>query len=68
MNTGSISNDINSDTDLFELGVGVDSVSTLELVIALEEEFGINIDESEISYEIFSSLGSLTDFVNEYLD
>lgn len=55
--------DISPDRSLFELGVGVDSVSTLEFIIELEEELGISIDESEIVPGVLSNLDSLCDFI-----
>lgn len=55
--------DISPQRSLFELGVGVDSVSTLEFVMELEEELGISIDESEIEPGVFETLDSLCDFI-----
>jgi acyl carrier protein len=55
--------DIKDDTPLIELGVGVDSVATLELIVALEEEFQIGIDESEINREILTNLGSISAYI-----
>lgn len=55
--------DISPQRSLFELGVGVDSVSTLEFVMELEEELGISIDESEIKPGVFATLDSLCDFI-----
>lgn len=55
--------DISLRRPLFELGVGVDSVSTLEFVMELEEELGISIDESGIEPGVFRTLDSLCDFI-----
>jgi len=46
-----------------ELGIGIDSVSTLEFLVALENEFGINIDESSIEIETLENVESISDFV-----
>jgi acyl carrier protein len=56
--------DIEDDTLLIELGVGVDSVSTLELIVALEEEFHIAIDEGEVNPELISSINSISNYVS----
>ncbi|HWP92255.1 MAG TPA: acyl carrier protein [Thermodesulfobacteriota bacterium] len=56
---------IKDDTPLIELGVGVDSVATLELIVALEEEFEIGIDESEINRELLTNLTSISDYISE---
>lgn len=57
--------DIKDDTPLIELGVGVDSVATLELIVALEEEFQISIDESEINPELLTSLLKISNFISD---
>jgi len=55
--------EISVQQSLIELGVGVDSVSTLEFIMELEEEFGISIDESEINPEVLETVGSLSQFI-----
>lgn len=55
--------DISAEQSLIELGVGVDSVSTLEFIIELEEEFGVSIDESEVSPGILETVESLSEFI-----
>jgi len=41
----------------------LDSMAVVQLIGALEEQFGFAIDDDEISAETFATLGSLTDFV-----
>lgn len=55
--------DISAGQSLIELGVGVDSVSTLEFIMELEEEFGVSIDESEVSPEALETVESLSEFI-----
>jgi len=55
--------DIRDDSSLIDLGVGLDSVATLKLVVALEEEFQISIDEGEITSEILESVNSIQSFL-----
>ena len=55
--------DISAEQSLIELGVGVDSVSTLEFIMELEEEFGVSIDESEVDPGILETVDSLSEFV-----
>jgi acyl carrier protein len=38
-------------------------VATLELIVALEEEFQISIDESEIKPELLANLTSISDYI-----
>jgi len=56
--------EIENDQPLMELGIGIDSVSTLEFLVALENEFGINIDESSIEIETLENVESISDFVS----
>ncbi len=58
------SEDIKDDTLLIGLGVGVDSVATLEFVVALEEEFQISIDENEINPELLATVSSISDYIS----
>lgn len=55
--------DIVDDEPLFGNGLGLDSIDALELVVALEKEFGIIIPDEDVGKEAFASLNSLTAFV-----
>ena len=55
--------DISAEQSLIELGVGVDSVSTLEFIMELEEEFGVSIDESEVDPGVLETVENLSEFV-----
>lgn len=54
---------IEDDAPLFGEGLGLDSVDALELVVALEREFGIRIKSNEIGREAFASVASLAQFI-----
>lgn len=54
---------IDENAPLFGEGLGLDSVDALELVVALEREFGIKIKSQELGQEVFSSVNSLSDFI-----
>jgi acyl carrier protein len=43
----------------------LDSMAVLELVAALEERFGITVDDDDVTAEVFETLGTLTEFVEE---
>jgi acyl carrier protein len=45
----------------------LDSMAVINLITALEEHFGIAVDDDEISATTFATLGSLTQFVNQKL-
>ncbi|HKQ32871.1 MAG TPA: acyl carrier protein [Thermodesulfobacteriota bacterium] len=55
---------LSDDTPLIEYGVGVDSVSRLEFLVALEEEFCIRLDESEITPEFFETVSGIAGFIS----
>ncbi|MGB0721678.1 MAG: acyl carrier protein [Gammaproteobacteria bacterium] len=44
-----------------------DSMAVVTVITAVEEHFGIAVDDDEISAETFETVGSLTDFVDRHL-
>ncbi|MCF7854624.1 MAG: acyl carrier protein [Candidatus Pacebacteria bacterium] len=42
---------------------GVDSLNLLELVVGIEEEFGVAIDDNEFRVKNFETVNALADFV-----
>jgi acyl carrier protein len=54
---------IGDDEALFGDGLGLDSVDALELVVALEKEYGIKIRSDEIDPQAFATVDSLARFV-----
>lgn len=55
------------DTDaLFgDEGLGLDSVDAIELVLAIEKEYGVKITDSKQYETIFASVQSLLNYINE---
>ena len=54
---------LNAATPLFGSLPELDSLAVVELVAAIEDRFGIVVDDEEFSGEIFETLGSLAAFV-----
>ncbi len=54
--------EIKTDVSLME-AYGVDSVSLLELVVGLEEAFGIQLDDGDFDVRHFATVAALRDFV-----
>lgn len=50
---------------LFGEGLGLDSIDALELVLGLEQEFGVKIEDEEVGGEALASVDSLAEFVRE---
>ncbi|MCH8028335.1 MAG: acyl carrier protein [Candidatus Dadabacteria bacterium] len=53
---------------LIEYGVGADSVATLELLVALEGEFGVSIDESAVTLAELESVSAMAGFIAKLLE
>ncbi|GAA4675558.1 acyl carrier protein [Phytohabitans rumicis] len=56
--------DIDASTPLLGSLPELDSMAVLELVAALEQRFGITIDDEDVTAEVFETLGTLTAFVD----
>jgi acyl carrier protein len=46
-------------------GLGLDSVDSIELVLAIEKEYSVKINDSTQYETIFSSVGSLLKYIND---
>ena len=49
---------------LFGDGLGLDSIDALELVLGIEQEFGVKIEDQEVGGRALSSVESLTEFLS----
>ena len=56
-----------ADTGLLGSLPELDSMAVVNLITAMEERFGIAVDDHEISGDTFASVGSLTHFVADKL-
>jgi acyl carrier protein len=57
--------DIASDANLFGDGLGLDSVDALELGLALQKRYGINIDpETRNMRQHFATVANLSEYVS----
>ncbi|PLY09952.1 MAG: acyl carrier protein [Arcobacter sp.] len=58
--------DIEDNAPLFgEDGIGLDSVDSIELVLIIEKEYGVKISNTEQYKDIFASVNSLLNYINE---
>lgn len=46
-------------------GLGLDSVDSIELVLAIEKEYGVKIDDATLYQHVFASIQNLLDYINE---
>ncbi len=57
--------EIDNAAPLFGTGLGLDSIDALELVVGLEQEFGIKVKDEEVGKEIFTSVNTLAEYVKK---
>lgn len=57
-----------SDTDkLLDGELYLDSLMTINIIIALEDEFKIEFDDDDINYEFFLSINNMCQIIKRYL-
>jgi acyl carrier protein len=67
LSLGDAKNSLTADSTLLGSIPELDSMAVVNLITALEEHFGIVVDDDEISATTFETLGSLTAFVEQKL-
>jgi len=58
--------DIDDNDALFNDGLGLDSVDAIELVVILDNEYGIKFKNMDETKEIFRTIQTLTDYINSH--
>ncbi len=58
---------INASTGLLGSLPELDSMAVVELVVALEARFGVQISDDEITGDVFETVGSLADLIDQKL-
>lgn len=56
---------IEDDAPLMGEGLGLDSVDALELMVALEKEFGVKLESAEVGRAVLKSVSTLAAFIAE---
>lgn len=67
LSLGNRKNSMTADTVLLGNIPELDSMAVVNVITALEDYFGITVDDDEISARTFETLGSLTSFVDQKL-
>lgn len=67
LSLGDAKDSLTADSALLGSIPELDSMAVVNLITALEEHFGIVVDDDEISATTFETLGSLTAFVQQKL-
>ncbi len=68
LNLGAAGDALTADSPLLGSLPELDSMAVVSLIGALEEHFGITVDDDDISASTFATLGSLAAFVQEKHD
>lgn len=55
---------LDADTPLFGSLPELDSMAVVELIAALEDRFGILVEDYEVTADVFDTLASLSEFVD----
>jgi acyl carrier protein len=54
---------IQDDVSLYEDGLGLDSISIVNLILLLEQKFEISFEEDDLNYELFTSINKLSEVI-----
>jgi len=57
--------EIDSDAPLFGEGLGLDSIDALQLVVAMEKEFGVVVPDAATGSKVFASVRAMAAFIAE---
>lgn len=55
--------EISSSDDL--TAFGVNSISYIKIVVAIEQEFGVEFDEVNLDFSMFKTINSLSEYIEE---
>lgn len=58
--------DIKDDEPLFGDGLGLDSIDSLELIVLLKKEYGINIQDPKQGRKILVDVNTMADYIAEH--
>ena len=65
---GDAADEFDADTGLLGSIPEFDSMAVVSIITALEEEFGCEIEDDEISADVFATIGTLAEFVEGKVD
>ncbi len=57
--------EIDTDAPLFGEGLGLDSIDALQLVVAMERDFGVVVPDAATGTEVFRSVRSMAAYIAE---
>ncbi len=57
--------EIETDGALFGEGLGLDSIDALQLVVAMEKQFGVVVPDAATGSKVFASVRSMAEYISE---
>ena len=63
---GMSADEIETDAPLFGDGLGLDSIDALQLVVAMEKEFGVVVPDAATGTTVFASVRSMAAYIAEH--
>jgi acyl carrier protein len=58
--------DIGDDQPLFAEGLGLDSIDALEMIVLLQQKYGIKLANPQDGPEVFKSVRSIADYITAH--
>lgn len=58
--------DIETEAPLFGDGLGLDSIDALELIVLLEENYGVKIEDPKEGRKIFNSVKTIAEYIQKH--
>jgi acyl carrier protein len=58
--------EIGDDMPLFQAGLGLDSIDSIELVVLMEREYGIKIENPKEGRQILVDVNTMIDYIEQH--
>ncbi len=58
--------DIGDDQPLFIEGLGLDSIDALELIVLLQQQYGIKLNNAEDGPQVFRTVRTMADYIKTH--
>jgi acyl carrier protein len=58
--------EIGDDMPLFQAGLGLDSIDSIELVVLMEREYGIKIENPKEGRKILVDVNTMIDYIDQH--
>lgn len=58
--------EIKDDEQLFGEGLGLDSIDSIELIVMLSREYGINIQDPKEGRKVLTTVNTMVDYIEQH--